>query len=246
MAWSAKCAVSQLSLSRNGKNLGFPTDIRNTDHWFFDVSHHLNPFGPDTCRHRLSTTWWRHGMKTFSMLLALCAGNLPVTGGFPSQRTVMRGFDVFLDLLLNKHISKQSWSWWFETPSHALWRHCNGPPAPSDQGCWTSIARPWYDGSVLCIFCTFSPIISTTTSTIFKRQYIGTPTLLFQINLYDTSPKETCFVQFKGLGYMKETETYPMICGESQPNSRVACRVASIYSSQLIDAYDLMGTDVNV
>ena len=27
---------------------------------------------------------------------------------------------------LNKRLSKQSWSWWFETPSRSLWRHCNG------------------------------------------------------------------------------------------------------------------------
>ena len=37
--------------------------------------------------------WWRHQMETFSALLALCAGNSPVTGGFPAQRPVtsMRG-----------------------------------------------------------------------------------------------------------------------------------------------------------
>ena len=26
---------------------------------------------------------------------------------------------------LNKRLSKQSWSWWFETPSCSSWRHCN-------------------------------------------------------------------------------------------------------------------------
>ena len=26
---------------------------------------------------------------------------------------------------LNKRLSKQSWCWWFETPSRSLWRHCN-------------------------------------------------------------------------------------------------------------------------
>ena len=25
---------------------------------------------------------------------------------------------------LNKRLNKQSWGWWFETPSRALWRHC--------------------------------------------------------------------------------------------------------------------------
>ena len=39
--------------------------------------------------------WWRHPMKTFSALLALCAGNSPVPGEFPAQRPVTRSFDVF-------------------------------------------------------------------------------------------------------------------------------------------------------
>ena len=25
----------------------------------------------------------------------------------------------------SKRLSKQWWGWWFETPSHSLWRHCN-------------------------------------------------------------------------------------------------------------------------
>ena len=36
-----------------------------------------------------------------------------------------RSFDVFFDLRMNKRLSKQSWSWWFETLSGPLWRHCN-------------------------------------------------------------------------------------------------------------------------
>ena len=44
--------------------------------------------------------WWRHRMETFSALLALCAGNSPVTGEFPAQRPVTRSFDVFFDLRL--------------------------------------------------------------------------------------------------------------------------------------------------
>ena len=70
-------------------------------------------------------TWWRHQMETFSVLLALRAGNSPVTGEFPAQRPVTRSFDVFFDLHLNKLLSKQSWGWWFETPSCSLWCHCN-------------------------------------------------------------------------------------------------------------------------
>ena len=64
-------------------------------------------------------------METFSALLALCAGNSSVTGEFLAQRPVTRGFDVFFDLRLYKQLSKESWGWWFETPSRPLWRHCN-------------------------------------------------------------------------------------------------------------------------
>ena len=69
--------------------------------------------------------WWRHHMETFSALLALCAGNSPITGEFRSHKPVTRSFDVYFDLRLNKRLSKQSWEWWFETPSRSLWRHCN-------------------------------------------------------------------------------------------------------------------------
>ena len=70
---------------------------------------------------------WRHQTQTsiFSALLALCAGNSPVTGEFPSARPVTRSFHVFFDLRLNKRLTKHSWGWWFETPSRSLWRHCN-------------------------------------------------------------------------------------------------------------------------
>ena len=45
-------------------------------------------------------TWWRHQMENFSASLALCAGNSPVTGEFPSQRPVTWSFDVSFDLRL--------------------------------------------------------------------------------------------------------------------------------------------------
>ena len=70
-------------------------------------------------------SWWRHQMETFSALLAICAGNSPVSGEFPAQRPVTRSFDVFFDLCPNKRLSKQSWGWWFETQSGSLWRHSN-------------------------------------------------------------------------------------------------------------------------
>ena len=70
-------------------------------------------------------TWWRHEMGTFCSSLALCEGNPPVTGGFPSQRPVTRSFAVFFDLRLQKRLSKPLRRQWFETPSRSSWRHCN-------------------------------------------------------------------------------------------------------------------------
>ena len=70
-------------------------------------------------------TWWCHQMEIFSALLAICAGNSPVTGEFHAQRPVTRSFDVFFDPRPNKRLSKQWRGWWFETPSSPLWRHCN-------------------------------------------------------------------------------------------------------------------------
>ena len=61
-------------------------------------------------------------METFSVSLALCEGNSPVTGEFPSQRPVTQSFGVLFDLRLNKRLSKQSKRRWFE----ALLRHSNG------------------------------------------------------------------------------------------------------------------------
>ena len=95
-----------------------------------DLGHHVAFPGRRTfCREegneKIEYPWWRHQMEAFSALLAICAGNSPVPGEFPTQRPVTRSFDVFFDLRLNKRLSKQSWSWWLETLSRPLWRHRN-------------------------------------------------------------------------------------------------------------------------
>ena len=78
-------------------------------------------------------------METFSALLAFCAGNSPVPGEFPTERPVTRSFDVFFDLRLNKRLSKQSESWWFETLSRPLWRHRNAKKSSAK-------CRPFWSG----------------------------------------------------------------------------------------------------
>ena len=72
-------------------------------------------------------TWWCHDLEMLSALLALCVGNPPVTGGFPSQRT--RNAEVwcvyFLFAIscwtnspvasdfrcLNSHVTLLEWFW---------------------------------------------------------------------------------------------------------------------------------------
>ena len=83
--------------------------------------------------HSLAKLWMKSSNGTFSALLAICAGNSPVTGEVPAQRPVTRSFDVFFYLRLNKRLSKQWWDWWFETSSRPLWRHCNDNPTNGHQ-----------------------------------------------------------------------------------------------------------------
>ena len=58
----------------------------------------------DTVMHAIA--WRRKQTGTFSALLALCEGNSPVTGGYPSQRPVPRVSKVFFDLRLNKTVKQ--------------------------------------------------------------------------------------------------------------------------------------------
>ena len=46
----------------------------------------------------------------------------PLSVEFTDHRWIHR---TFLDLRLNKRLSKQSWGWWFETLSRSSWRPCN-------------------------------------------------------------------------------------------------------------------------
>ena len=92
----------------------FPSAIPSTIHGDFCIGRFW----------RFSLPWWRHQIEPFSASLALCAGNSPVTGEFPSQKPMTRSFDVFFDLRLNKQSRRQS----LETPPLSLsWlrRHCN-------------------------------------------------------------------------------------------------------------------------
>ena len=79
----------------------------------------------DTCQ---TLTWYSMMTSSngiiFRVTGPLC-GEFTGPGEFPTQRPVIRSFDVFFDLRPNKRLSKQWWGWWFETLSRSLWRHRN-------------------------------------------------------------------------------------------------------------------------
>ena len=61
----------------------------------------------------------------------------PFVRGFhrsPNARSAQRP-----DLRLNNGCVKQSWGWWFETPTRSLWRHCNAKHAlQASKYTWTT------------------------------------------------------------------------------------------------------------
>ena len=83
-------------------------------------------------------------MEIFSTLQPLCADNSPVACEFPAQRPVTLSFDVFYDLCLNKWLSKQSWGWWFEMPTHSLWLHYNEKNNMNTVPALLSFVAVWY------------------------------------------------------------------------------------------------------
>ena len=70
----------------------------NNSQWIFSLSSHV-------FKH---ITWWCHQMETFSVLLAICAGNSPVPGEFPTQGPVDGAFMfslicVWINSWVNNH-----------------------------------------------------------------------------------------------------------------------------------------------
>ena len=74
----------------------------------------------------------------------------PLCGEFTGHRWIPltkasdRSFDVSFNLRLNKHLSKQSRSWWFETPPCSLWRHRNDKNKKSTSQLLTVHRRPLF------------------------------------------------------------------------------------------------------
>ena len=81
--------------------------------------------------HRQPAAWWWHDMETLSALLAICEGNPPIAGGFPSQRVSRNGSLATCHMMVTWHgntfrITGHLWrestdNWWF--PSQRVSRN---------------------------------------------------------------------------------------------------------------------------
>ena len=75
-------------------SMGVVTEMKMSALWLYH--HHRRHWPNGNIPHELGQSWWRHQMETFYSLLALCEGNSPVIGEFPSQRQVTQSFNVSL------------------------------------------------------------------------------------------------------------------------------------------------------
>ena len=58
----------------------------NTNNGLSPVGRNVYAWRPEIATKINENAWWRHQMEISSALLALCEGNSPITGEFPSQK----------------------------------------------------------------------------------------------------------------------------------------------------------------
>ena len=75
----------------------------------------------------MSSTWWRHQIKYFPCYWPFVRGihRSPVISPHKGQWRGAFIFSMIFDWM-NSWINNREAAWWFETPSHPLWRHFNG------------------------------------------------------------------------------------------------------------------------
>ena len=94
--WTIKNNFSEISKRKrfDWRKCIWKCRLQNGAHFVTaSVDTHHNVYGWPTAS-KISPTWWRHQMGTFSALLAICAGNSSVPGELPTKRPVTRSFDV--------------------------------------------------------------------------------------------------------------------------------------------------------
>ena len=142
LMFGARIIYSCRALSLAGKYASNSVSEANPEMWvnIFDRSTHIKRYASNItpCAHLVGYSAWNQSMMTssngnfFRVTGPLC-GEFTGPGEFTTKRPVMRSFDVYFDLRLNKRLSKQPWGWWFETLSWSLWRQCNAMWWPSER-----------------------------------------------------------------------------------------------------------------
>ena len=90
-------------------------------------SPHKGPVTGKTFPYYAAPSHYHHMMTSSNRNIFRVTGHL--CGEFigprwnPRTKASDAELNVFLDLRLNKRLSKQSWGWWFETLPHPLWLH---------------------------------------------------------------------------------------------------------------------------
>ena len=94
---------------------------------------------------------------------------------FPRYWPFLRGihrtlsFDVFFDLRLNRHLSKQWRRWWFETLPRSLWRHYN-EPTECTASIWSPLLPHAPRGRYVINYCLLGEADVTYTNPCLMRQ----------------------------------------------------------------------------
>ena len=102
------------TFQHNGPVVSIGPARDNTQSWYIpaDLPHHGDwedrrlGFLRQREKGTTNVTWWRHNIIMFPSFLVLCEGNLPVTGGFPSQK---RSIELWC-FLWGKN--EQAVTWW--------------------------------------------------------------------------------------------------------------------------------------
>ena len=82
--------------------------------------HYNSQFSPRDSQHMMTSS----NENIFRVTGPLC-GEFTGHQWIPHTKVSDTELWFFFDLPLNKGLSKLSWDWWFEMPSHSLWCHCN-------------------------------------------------------------------------------------------------------------------------
>ena len=122
-------------------------------------------------------------IEIFTALLAICVGNSPITGEFPSQRPVTRNLDVLIYAWTNGWINNRDAG----DLRRVLWRHCNAVAFSFNFHQLLHCKCEWFHFSCLCdinqgfLQMLWAHRIRCSTSCYFLLQSIKSQNLVFLV-----------------------------------------------------------------